>query len=115
MMHCGSVQAKVSCVFQTVVIQEPSSKRSHQPYRVVASENIREDALQAGVQHVVPSEKLDGTCVCVREFQGKPWLWARHNRRPTKAAEKRFKKHQTHIEHGRSEEGKGRNHSSPGI
>lgn len=27
-------------------------------------------------------------------FQGKPWLWARHDVKPTKAADRRFKAYQ---------------------
>ena len=34
MEKCGSVQQKISCIFETAVIEEQSGKREHQPYRV---------------------------------------------------------------------------------
>ena len=40
------------------------------------------------------TEKLDGTCVYVAEFDGTPWLWARHDRKPNKVADRTFKKFQ---------------------
>ena len=40
----GNVQQKIHCVFQSVVVEEATAKRSHQTYKVVASENIRDDA-----------------------------------------------------------------------
>ncbi|XP_013420727.1 uncharacterized protein C12orf29 homolog [Lingula anatina] len=95
MLHLRSVQAKVPCIFKTIVIEEQSKKRSYQPYRVVASEELREDAVAAGVLDVLPSEKLDGTCVIVKQFREQPWLWARHDKKPTKATDRRFKKFQT--------------------
>ncbi|CAH1793714.1 unnamed protein product [Owenia fusiformis] len=103
----GSVQQKMPCLYQTVVIEEESSKRSWQPYRVVASENIRQAALDSNISSATGSEKFDGTCVYVHEFHEKPWLWARHDSKPNKAADKRFKKfqasHRSWMLHGKPE------------
>lgn len=91
----GNVQQKISCVFETVVIQEQSAKRSHQPYKVVAGDHLRETAAEAiSKGEAFPSEKLDGTCVCIKLFYDKPWLWARHDRKPNKVADRKFKKFQ---------------------
>ena len=90
----GNVQKKVSCVFQTMVVEEPSKKRSYQPYKVVASDQIRAEAEHADISNALASEKLDGTCACILEFIGKPWLWARFDKKPNKMADKKFKKFQ---------------------
>jgi hypothetical protein len=95
MASLGNVQAKVSCVFETKVVAEPSSKRSFQPFKVVAHERLRSEALIAGIEHARPSEKIDGTCAYIYPFFGKPWLWARHDRKPSKNADKKFKKFQS--------------------
>ncbi len=94
MEKLGNVQQKIHCVFETRVVEEPSGKRSHQAYKVVAGENIRPEAEESGISDAVPTEKLDGTCVFVDNFEGMPWLWARHDRKPNKNADRRFKKFQ---------------------
>lgn len=100
MAELGSVQQKISCVFETTVLNEPSKKRSYQQFNVVATSTIRQTAREDGIATAIPTEKLDGTCVFVSEFKGKPWLWARLDRKPNKAAEKRFKKHQSQRRQG---------------
>ncbi|XP_053384932.1 uncharacterized protein C12orf29 homolog [Mercenaria mercenaria] len=90
----GSVQQKVSCVFETTVLNEQSTKRENQFYKVVASERIKQKAIDNDIHTALVTEKLDGTCVYISQFEGKPWLWARYDRKPTKGAEKRFKKFQ---------------------
>lgn len=90
----GTVQHKVSCVFETAVLSEQSSKRENQPYKVVATERIKQKAVDNDIHSALVTEKLDGTCVYFAKFEGKPWLWARFDRKPTKGAEKRFKKFQ---------------------
>ena len=90
----GNVQAKMSCLFETRVVEEPSKKRNYQPYRVEATDRLRQTAVDADVKDAPASEKLDGTCVHVREYEGKPWLWARLDRKPNKVAERKFKKFQ---------------------
>nr|XP_033808476.1 uncharacterized protein C12orf29 homolog isoform X1 [Geotrypetes seraphini] len=92
MERLGSVQQKVACLFLTEVTEEPSWKREQQPFRVVASETINPKALVVGVLSAVPTEKVDGTCCYITTYKGKPYLWARLDRKPTKLAEKRFKK-----------------------
>ena len=90
----GNVQQKISCVFDTHVVEEPSGKRSYQPYKIVAGENIRVEAELSNILNSVPTEKLDGTCVYIAEFDGTPWLWARHDRKPNKNIDRKFKKFQ---------------------
>lgn len=92
----GAVQQKISCVFETSVLNVPSTKRPFQHYNVVATNTVKEAAKQDGIDTAIATEKLDGTCVFISEFQGKPWLWARLDRKPNKAAERRFKKFQSH-------------------
>ena len=90
-----SVRDKISCVFETSVVHDTSSKkRPDQHFQVVAAtDRLRPDAafLFTGQSSARPTEKLDGTCTSVRQWNGRPWLWARHDRKPTKAAEKRHR------------------------
>lgn len=90
----GSVQSKIPCVFQSEILAEKTTKRSNQPYRVVASDVLRETAVNSEISTAHPSEKIDGTCCYVTHYRDKPWLWARHDRKPNKAADKRFRKFQ---------------------
>ncbi|XP_064603065.1 RNA ligase 1-like [Liolophura sinensis] len=99
MMELGSVQNKLACVFEVEVLREPSDKRCHQSYRVVATDRLRTEAIEHNVVSAVPSEKLDGTCVLISDFQGKPWLWARHDRKPSKQAERKFRAFQSNRKH----------------
>ena len=93
----GNVQQKVSCVYETKVVEEPSSKRSYQPYKVVASETVKENAISSNIDSAVVTEKLDGTCVLIQEFSSQPWLWARLDRKANKAADRKFKKYQLQL------------------
>ncbi|KAG8578164.1 hypothetical protein GDO81_010406 [Engystomops pustulosus] len=93
MMERGSVQQKISCVFVTQVKDEPSSKREHQMFKVLATETLNPLALNAGIDSALATEKVDGTCCYVTTHKGLPYLWARYDRKPTKQAEKRFKKY----------------------
>ncbi|XP_002740769.1 RNA ligase 1-like [Saccoglossus kowalevskii] len=90
----GSVQCKVPCVFKTRVIEEKSNKRQYQQYNVVASNELQDSAIEDSIEEATPTEKLDGTCVYVHEYKGRPWLWARLDRKPTKQADKHFKRYQ---------------------
>ncbi|XP_068132944.1 RNA ligase 1 [Hyperolius riggenbachi] len=89
----GAVQQKIPCVFLTEVKDEPSSKREHQTFKVVASETLNPLALNADIHNALPTEKIDGTCCYVASHKDTPYLWARFDRKPTKQADKRFKKH----------------------
>lgn len=73
---------------------ERSAKRVDQGFRVIASDRLRDSTLEAILSECRTTEKLDGTCVLVRHWKGRPWLWARHDRKPTKFADKRFRKFQ---------------------
>jgi hypothetical protein len=88
------VQKKVSCLFKTEVVEENSKKRSYQSYKVVATIHLKETARLANVESARPSEKLDGTCCYIHNYEGTMWLWPRLDRKPNKNAEKRFKKQQ---------------------
>lgn len=70
MESLGSVQQKISCVFETSVLEEQSNKRSYQQYKVVAIDNIKQKALEDRIGDAKATEKLDGTCVYFAEFQG---------------------------------------------
>ncbi|KAM9854411.1 RNA ligase 1 isoform 1-T1 [Aulostomus maculatus] len=94
MRRLGSVQQKVACVFLTEVKEEESRKRENQHFQVVASEMVNPAALEADVDGALATEKLDGTCCYVTVYKGRPYLWARLDRKPTKQAEKRFRKYQ---------------------
>lgn len=88
-MMCN-VSDKMPCIFETRVDEGvESSKRAGQNYRVVAcADNVRPDAAKV-LESCVATEKIDGTCCIVKMFDGKPWLWARHDLRPKKSAAKR--------------------------
>ncbi|XP_022340322.2 RNA ligase 1-like [Crassostrea virginica] len=94
----GKVQQKISCVFETEILNEPTKKRQFQGFRVVASDVLKDAALACDITNSVATEKLDGTCVYIAEFEGQPWLWARLDRKPNKAGENRFKQHQTLLQ-----------------
>uniref|UniRef100_H2ZF46 RNA ligase 1 n=1 Tax=Ciona savignyi TaxID=51511 RepID=H2ZF46_CIOSA len=89
-----SVQSKISCIFGTQVIEIPSKKRFGQNYKIVATKQISKQALASDVKFATVTEKIDGTCCCVKKYQGQICLWARFDRKPSKSAEKRFKKFQ---------------------
>ncbi|KAM7114689.1 RNA ligase 1 isoform 2-T2 [Molossus nigricans] len=91
MRRLGSVQRKMPCVFVTEVKEEPSAKREHQTFKVLATETISHKAIDADIYSATPTEKVDGTCCYVTTYKGKPYLWARLDRKPNKLAEKRFK------------------------
>jgi len=90
-----SVRDKISCVFETTVVPGTASKkRPDQTFQVVAAAGrLRPDAafIFNGESSAHPTEKLDGTCAAVLKWNGRPWLWARHDRKPNKTAEKRFR------------------------
>ncbi|KAM3926997.1 RNA ligase 1 [Leptodactylus fuscus] len=92
-MQRGAVQQKIPCVFVTRVKDEPSSKREHQMFKVLATETLNPLALSAAIDSALATEKVDGTCCYVTTHKGLPYLWARYDRKPTKQAEKRFKKY----------------------
>ncbi|CAB1322783.1 unnamed protein product [Coregonus sp. 'balchen'] len=85
MRRFGSVQQKIPCVFLTEVKEEQSRKRECQQFQVVATENVNPIALESNIDGALTTEKLDGTCCYVSIYK---------DRKPTKQADKRFKKHQ---------------------
>ncbi|MFT7799700.1 uncharacterized protein C12orf29 homolog isoform X1 [Arapaima gigas] len=94
MRRLGSVQQKIPCVFMTELRDEPSRKHHFQHFQVVASEKLNPRVERSQLECAVATEKLDGTCCYVSMYQGKPYLWARLDRKPNKQADKRFKKFQ---------------------
>ena len=66
----GKVQQKISCVFETEILNEPTKKRQFQGFRVVASDVLKDAALACDITNSVATEKLDGTCVYIAEFEG---------------------------------------------
>ncbi|XP_040264586.1 uncharacterized protein C12orf29 homolog isoform X4 [Bufo bufo] len=73
MMQPGSVQQKISCVFVTQVKDEPSSKREHQMFRVLATETLNPLALNAAIDSALATEKVDGTCCYVTTHKDFVW------------------------------------------
>ncbi|XP_044136432.1 uncharacterized protein C12orf29 homolog isoform X4 [Bufo gargarizans] len=73
MMQTGSVQQKISCVFVTQVKDEPSSKREHQMFRVLATETLNPLALNAAIDSALATEKVDGTCCYVTTHKDFVW------------------------------------------
>lgn len=66
----GNVQKKIKCLFQTSVVDSTSSKRPGQNYSVLATDSLQSDAIAyVGTAHA--SEKIDGTCCFVHEYQGR--------------------------------------------
>ncbi|XP_060784408.1 RNA ligase 1 isoform X2 [Neoarius graeffei] len=94
MRRLGSVQQKIPCVFLTEVKEEAATKRIGQHFQVVATDTVNPVAVESDVYHALATEKLDGTCCYVTLYRGEPYLWARLDRKPTKQADKRFKKYQ---------------------
>lgn len=94
MRRLGSVQQKIPCVFLTEVRDEPSRKRDCQQFQVVATEHVNPAALEADIHCATATEKIDGTCCYVTKYRGETYLWARLDRKPTKQADKKFKKYQ---------------------
>ncbi|XP_074654384.1 RNA ligase 1-like [Tubulanus polymorphus] len=90
----GSVQFKVSCVFKTVVVEEGSKKRKYQTFKVIASSELKPEIIEQheSLKTAIISEKLDGTCCLIQNWQGKPWLWARLDRKLNKLSERKFRK-----------------------
>ncbi|XP_051545921.1 uncharacterized protein C12orf29 homolog isoform X2 [Myxocyprinus asiaticus] len=82
MRRLCSVQQKIPCAFLT------------EQFQVVATENVNPVALASDIHSAVATEKIDGTCCYVTTYRGEPYLWARLDRKPTKQADKRFKKYQ---------------------
>ncbi|XP_041072167.1 uncharacterized protein C12orf29 homolog isoform X1 [Carcharodon carcharias] len=95
MQQPGSVQQKIPCAFSTQVRDEPGTKRANQPFRVLATGELSLKALEADIHHAIATEKVDGSCCYVTKYKDLPYLWARLDRKPTKQAEKRFRKFQT--------------------
>ncbi|KAK3727699.1 hypothetical protein RRG08_032656 [Elysia crispata] len=83
------VQQKIPCVYAIGVTDESSEKRKQQTYKVTATRCLHSKA-QFEIASAIPTEKLDGTCCLVELFEGQPWLWARHDRKPSKAGERKF-------------------------
>ncbi|NP_001187302.1 uncharacterized protein C12orf29 homolog [Ictalurus punctatus] len=94
MRRLGSVQQKIPCVFLTEVKEEASRKRDGQNFQVVATDTVNPLAVESDIHRALATEKLDGTCCYVTLYRGEPYLWARLDRKPTKQANKKFKKYQ---------------------
>ncbi|XP_043565815.1 uncharacterized protein C12orf29 homolog [Chiloscyllium plagiosum] len=95
MQRPGSVQQKIPTAFSTAVKDEPATKRHNQSYRVLATGELSLKALEAGIHHAIATEKVDGSCCYVTKYKDSPYLWARLDRKPTKQAEKRFRRFQS--------------------
>ncbi|ESO13049.1 hypothetical protein HELRODRAFT_63644 [Helobdella robusta] len=79
-----NVKKKINCIFEIVIEPSISSKRPNQFFSVQATDGLRNEFVSSLNQPHIVSEKIDGTSSFVRRFNGIPWLWARHDRKPTK-------------------------------
>ncbi|XP_046364856.2 uncharacterized protein C12orf29 homolog [Haliotis rufescens] len=87
------VQQKVKCLFEINVEPKASGKRPNQPFLVVASDKLLVEVKQHILDTAIVSEKIDGTCCYIAEYEGKPWLWARHDRKLSKPGDRKLKKY----------------------
>ncbi|XP_067656160.1 RNA ligase 1-like [Haliotis asinina] len=87
------VQQKVKCLFKIKVEDKASEKRQNQQFLVVATDKRCNEVEQHNLETAVVSEKIDGTCCYIAEYEGKPWLWARHDRKPNKSGDRKLKKY----------------------
>ncbi|XP_057290468.1 uncharacterized protein C12orf29 homolog [Hydractinia symbiolongicarpus] len=90
--NCCSIKGKIKCIFKPKILQSSSNKRKGQSFKVTASEELNEgveEYIKNGTSRL--TMKLDGTCCMIREFNGRPWLWARHDVKPNKSTDKKFK------------------------
>uniref|UniRef100_A0A0B6ZYG3 RNA ligase 1 n=2 Tax=Arion vulgaris TaxID=1028688 RepID=A0A0B6ZYG3_9EUPU len=92
------VEQKISCVYVTAVKEVSSSKRQYQPFKVSATIDMTEKAQADDIASAKVTEKLDGTCCLIQEFQGLPWLWARHDRKPSKVGERRLAQYKKSLQ-----------------
>ena len=65
-----NVQEKIPCIFKTVVLEESSQKKKWQTFSVVAGSEPQEELMDIALDQLYPSEKVDGTCCCVKTFEG---------------------------------------------
>ncbi|RUS75602.1 hypothetical protein EGW08_016628 [Elysia chlorotica] len=91
------VQQKISCVYIVGVTDESSEKRKHQTYKVTATRCLHPKTEDDDIASAIATEKLDGTCCLIKLFEGQPWLWARHDRKPSKAGERKFAQHKKNL------------------
>lgn len=86
------MRGKISCNYKTHMIQEATSKRRGQNFKMVATTELQpefQEAMQTG--SMICTEKLDGTCCLISKSQMRDWLWARHDIKPNKDAASRYK------------------------
>jgi hypothetical protein len=95
------VQQKISCVYVTAVKEETSNKRKYQPFSVAATRDLTEKSQKDDIASAKATEKLDGTCCLVDKFEGQPWLWARHDRKPSKVGERKFAQLKKSLQKGK--------------
>ena len=67
----NSVQQKISCVYVIGVTDQASAKRKQQTYKVTATKRLHAKSQADEIASAVPTEKLDGTCCLIGEFEGK--------------------------------------------
>lgn len=90
-----SVSGKINCIFKSQVTAGVSNKRKEQLYKVLASNVLDEEFMQQFMKDKLrATEKFDGTCCLIDNYNGRPWLWARHDVKPNKPADKRYKAYQ---------------------
>jgi len=66
----NGVQQKLPCIFKIAVTNAQSSKRSGQTYKVVATKAISPEVLTSKTTNACATEKLDGTCCYINNYEG---------------------------------------------
>ncbi|KAK7481852.1 hypothetical protein BaRGS_00026878 [Batillaria attramentaria] len=80
-----------------ILKNEPSKKRANQQFKVTATDVLNPEVVTSDIEHAVATEKVDGTCCLIDIYQGQPWMWARLDRKPNKAGDKKFQRYQTQL------------------
>ncbi|XP_002156396.2 RNA ligase 1 isoform X1 [Hydra vulgaris] len=90
LMYKNHVNGKIKCIFEIDIVQNGKDRQT-----VVAGEHLTESFSKCLKNHVLrPTIKLDGTSCYVAKFNGKSWLYARHDVKPNKMVSRKYKQYQ---------------------
>lgn len=70
MARHNAVQQKLPCLLEISVSEGNSKKRPDQSFRVEATDALCDEASKHDLDQAWVSEKVDGTCCHVNDFQG---------------------------------------------
>lgn len=86
-----NVQSKIPCIYHlNISSDQKSSKKSEQNFNIEASNQLIPDVYEILTNEIcLVTEKIDGTCSLIQLYDGKPWLWLRHDRKPINSKNKK--------------------------